>query len=292
MSIFIPIAYIFLGYLIGKYGKDLTRLTSCILINLLIPIVVFATIVTYEGNIFYIIAASFTFSILMYFMGNLFYRGNDNKILRLSFSYYNIGWLGLPIAIHLFGQEVSSLIIATYVGGMLYGSTFSIYILNKNSSKTSSISIQKLFLAPPFLMFLFALIFKFLFGVFTLNSLQNEWFLFCKTTMSIFGMALLGMWLQKTPLEKKYLIRYLSFSVKRLLSGFIVFAFLFGILVFLGLITKVDFHHLIILPLLPVAANIVVLETYYLKNVKSSQIIAVNTIFSIFVLIFFGLCIK
>ncbi|NQY21977.1 MAG: hypothetical protein HRT40_11855 [Campylobacteraceae bacterium] len=54
-------------------------------------------------------------------------------------------------------------------------------------------------------------------------------------------------------------------------------------------LTLEDINYLIIIPLLPVAANIVVLETYYLQSAKSIHIIMINTIFSLILLFILGL---
>ena len=110
--------------------------------------------------------------------------------------------------------------------------------------------------------------------------------------MSILGMSILGIWLEKTPIKKEHWKSVIVFSFNRLLIGIVVFVLLLSVLYYLNLITISEFKYLLIVPLLPVAANIVVLESYYLNSANSAHIIAINTLFSLILLIIFGLILK
>lgn len=289
MSIFIPFSYILLGIILGRFSTKFSKYASFILINILIPIVVMTTIITYEGTIFGIIIASYLFSVFMYYISKKIF---DSLILQISFSYYNIGWLGLPIAIYFFGIEVSALIIAAYIGGMLFGSTFCIYMLNAVSKNKSISPLKKLLYSPPFIAFAIASVIKFTIGTIALNEEFSTYYIYIKTIMSIFGMAILGMWLQNSAIKKDTWSTYLRFSIIRLLVGITLYSTCFGFLYYINLISNMEFFYLFIIPLLPVAANIVVLETYYLKQSYSAQVIAINTIFSLIVLVIYGIIVQ
>jgi len=289
LSIFIPFSYILLGIILGRFSTKFSKYASFILINILIPIVVMTTIITYEGTIFGIIIASYLFSVFMYYISKKIF---DSLILQISFSYYNIGWLGLPIAIYFFGIEVSALIIAAYIGGMLFGSTFCIYMLNAVSKNKSISPLKKLLYSPPFIAFAIASVIKFTIGTIALNEEFSTYYIYIKTIMSIFGMAILGMWLQNSAIKKDTWSTYLRFSIIRLLVGITLYSTCFGFLYYINLISNMEFFYLFIIPLLPVAANIVVLETYYLKQSYSAQVIAINTIFSLIVLVIYGIIVQ
>lgn len=289
MSILIPFSYILLGIILGRFSTKFSKYTSFILINILIPVVVMTTIITYEGAIFEIILASYLFSVFMYYISKKIF---DSLILQISFSYYNIGWLGLPIAIYFFGVEVSALIIAAYIGGMLFGSTFCIYMLNAASKNKTISPFKKLLYSPPFIAFIFAIVIKFTIGTIALNEEFTTYYIYVKTIMSIFGMAILGMWLQNSTIKKDTLSKYLRFSIIRLVIGIVFYSICFGFLYYINLISSMEFFYLLIIPLLPVAANIVVLETYYLGQSLSAQVIAINTIFSLIVLVIFGMIVQ
>ena len=293
MNMMIPFLYILLGYFIGSIWDNATKYISFILINILIPTVVFITILTYNGNIIHIIIISYLFSLIMYFISKLLFKKNANsRILQICFSYYNIGWLGLPIAIYFFGQSVTPLMIAAYIGGMLFGSTVCIYSLNSLSNNVHISPLKKLLTAPPFIAFILGISIKFITGTVYLQDIYLNIYLVDKIVMSIFGMGILGIWLQKSPIKKEHWKEYFAFSLSRLCIGFLVSLILLGFSFWINLISQQELRELLLIPLLPVAANIVVLETYYLKSAKSTHIISVNTIFSLFLLISLGLYIQ
>ena len=99
-------------------------------------------------------------------------------------------------------------------------------------------------------------------------------------------------WLEKSPIKKEHWKKYCIFSLSRLFVGLLISFILFGFVFWLDIISNVQFKQLLIIPLLPVAANIVVLESYYLQTAKSSHIISVNTIISLVLLMILGLYIQ
>jgi len=289
MSILIPFSYIFTGFIIGKIWKNSSQYFSYLLINIFIPIVIVMTILSYQGNIFHIVLLSYLFSLIMYKIADYLYTKHNNKpIMKLCFSYYNIGWLGLPISIYFFGEVVTPIMIAAYIGGMIYGSTICIYSLNSLSNLNQMSPFKKLFTSMPFLSFLVAVALKFLFGTIDIIEYYSQFYDISKLIMSILGMSILGIWLQKSPLKKEYWKEAIVFSFNRLFIGFIVLSILLSIMYFGNLLSLEDINYLLIIPLLPVAANIVVLETYYLKSAKSIHIIMINTIFSLVLLLLLG----
>lgn len=293
MNILIPFSYIFLGFIVGKLWKNSSKYLSYLLINIFIPIVILMTILSYQGNIFHIILLSYLFSLIMYKIADYLYTKHNNKsIMKLCFSYYNIGWLGLPISIYFFGEVVTPIMIAAYIGGMIYGSTVCIYSLNLLSNSNQISPLKKLFTSMPFLSFIFAITIKFIFGTIDIIESYSQFYVLNKFIMSILGMAILGIWIQKSPLKKQYCKEAIIFSINRLIIGFIVLSILLSLMYLSSLLTLEDINYLLIIPLLPVAANIVVLETYYLQSVKSIHIIMINTIFSLILLFLFGIVIK
>ena len=74
--VLMPFLYIVLGYFIGKIWGNTTKYISYILINILIPTVVFFTILTYSGSILYIIIISYAFSLCMYFISKYLFKKN------------------------------------------------------------------------------------------------------------------------------------------------------------------------------------------------------------------------
>ena len=107
----------------------------------------------------------------MYKVSDYLYAKHNNKsIMKLCFSYYNIGWLGLPISIYFFGEAVTPVMIAAYIGGMIYGSTVCIYSLNLLSISNKVSPLKKLFTSMPFLSFIIAITIKFIFGTINIRK--------------------------------------------------------------------------------------------------------------------------
>jgi len=288
LSFLIPFLYIGIGFFISKFFKDSSKIFSSALVNIFIPIVVFLTITSYKDSIINIVLFSYLFSVIMYFLSLKLY---NNTIYHVSFAYFNIGWLGLPVSIYIFGDSVTPIIIAAYIGGMFFGSTFVIWLFQKDNS-TKLVSLKKLLTAPPFIAFVVALLFKTFYGTINLNGNLYYFYTISKFIMSFLGMALLGIWLQRHPIKKEEIKDIIIFSIMRLGIGSILFLILFNLFYALGFIDIKVLKYLLIIPFLPVAANVVVLENYYLKSAQSSSIIAVNTIFSIVFLLVFGMVIK
>ncbi|EDT0101430.1 permease, partial [Salmonella enterica] len=111
--------------------------------------------------------------------------------MLLCFTYLNIGWLGLPVASSLFGNDAALIVIAAYVGSSVVGNSFGAGILASNK-----INLIKLLQTPPVLA-LFT-------GIFLIPFRQQvtHWFYdvyeVAKFLMSFLGMGVLGLWLSKT----------------------------------------------------------------------------------------------
>ncbi|MEE9475257.1 MAG: hypothetical protein V3V71_01205, partial [Roseateles sp.] len=102
-----------------------------------------------------------------------------------------------------------------------------------------------------------------------------------KFLMSFLGMTILGIWLSRTPLRAQDLRDALATTATRAatvalsVTAFVAFAQLEG----LTLVVQ-NRDALYLMALLPPAANIVVLETHYLRSGRSASAIAAGTILS------------
>ena len=110
--------------------------------------------------------------------------------------------------------------------------------------------------------------------------------------MSFLGMSILGVWLEKNPIKKNSWKKVIVFSIYRLIIGFLVFLVLLFTAHYLNVITFSELRYLLIIPILPVAANILVLETYYLNSNTSTHTIIINTIFSLVILMLLAITIN
>ncbi|MFD2598093.1 AEC family transporter [Sphingobacterium corticis] len=72
----------------------------------------------------------------------------DGSLLKGAFSYYNIGWFGIPVVMALFGEEQMPLIISAYVGNALYGDTVGFYLMSRTKDVPTKTAIKKVFQIP------------------------------------------------------------------------------------------------------------------------------------------------
>lgn len=285
---YIPIIYLIIGFILGKFNKNLNRLFSYLLIKIFIPIVLFMTIMTYHNKILSITILTYIFSLIMYILAIIFFKKATN-ITRLCFSYYSIGWLGIPVATAIFGNFILPYILASYIGSTLFGATVAIYAVNNDSNIFKP--IIKLLTSMPFIALVISLIIKYFIGIIELNTFFNYVFIISKICLSFCGMAILGIWLSKARLALKD-IKYIKFSLIRVIVGLITLFILIKIFIYLNLIDSHIGLYLLIIAILPIAVNITVLETYYNQTSKSVPIIIVNTFFCLSIIVVFDIVFK
>lgn len=285
--IFAPLLYLLIGYFLARTPYDLRRFGSMLLTRYIIPlIIIFNISQPLKGTFLVIIAFIVIMTIMMSFHRWLITK---DPIKNLCFCYLNIGWLGLPIATTLFGPLASTLIITTYVGSSIFGNSVSAGMLQENSTpKTRMIQILR---APPVIALIIGIL---LIPVGDELAKYGDWvFTALKFIMSFFGMAVLGMWLAHSRIRLQDLLRCIpDFVFRGVVMLVMMYALiLFGEYVQIPLITE-NKPTLYMMCLLPPAANLVILETHYLRTGRSAPIVACETCISIVALGIFALVVE
>jgi len=272
VSIFFPLIYLFAGWLAGKTALDFKTGASWVLTRIAIPVVIVFNIATRFDSMSPIIIAT---ALCMLVMMMVCQRLMRDPVKSLCFSYLNIGWLGLPVASALFGNDASAIIIAAYVGSSIVGNSVGAGMLSG-----SRFNLLKLLQTPPVL----ALIAGSVLIPFSqdVSRWGSELYTVSKFMMSFLGMAILGIWLSKITLSLSDLFQ--EFRPFLLKAG--VMAILCSLL--LALASTLNFRlitdnpaTLYLFCLLPPAANIIVLETHYLGTGTSAKSITCGTCVSI-----------
>ena len=272
MTIFVPLIYLFAGWLAGKTAWDFKTAASWILTRVAIPVVIIFNIATRFGSMSTIILATAISMFIMLMASRYILR---DPIKSLCFSYLNIGWLGLPVATALFGNEAATIVIAAYVGSSIVGNSVGAGMLSDHQ-----FNLFKLAQTPPVLALIVGA------ALIPFSQQISLWFdgLYdvAKFLMSFLGMAVLGIWLSKTELTLKDLRQ----EVRPYLIKSAVMLILISLMIWLA--RTVDFRlvtensaTLYLFCLLPPAANIIVLETHYLGTGRSARIITCGTCISI-----------
>ncbi|ADU71455.1 AEC family transporter [Pantoea sp. At-9b] len=279
MTIFVPLIYLFAGWLMGKTAWDVKTAASWLLTRVTIPIVIIFNISTRFSSMSTIIIATAICMLLMLMASRYIIR---DPIKSLCFSYLNIGWLGLPVATAMFGNEAATIIIAAYVGSSIVGNSVGAGMLSGHR-----FNLVKLVQTPPVLALIFGAV------LIPFNQQITLWFSglydVAKFLMSFLGMAVLGIWLSKIALTWQDLRQEIRpYLIK---SG--VMFILISLLLMLA--RTCDFRliaenpaTLYLFCLLPPAANIIVLETHYLGTGRSAKLITCGTCISIIALSLFA----
>lgn len=249
---------------------------SSLLTWICIPIVIIYNIAYAESGIFEIMIAIMA---IMFIMLMLCLKITKDPITSLSFCYLNIGWLGLPIAVTLFGEQAAAVIIAAYVASSIFGNSFGASVLLGTNKELGH--LIKVFKTPPVIALILGLL------LITIDTNLQPYFLYpygaAKWSMSFLGMLVLGIWMGNATISMQDVCSSLKLSCARvicfsvLISGLVLYGYYYDI----KLITN-NLDVLYFIGLLPPAANIIVLETHYVKTGKSAPIITMGTIISIF----------
>ncbi len=120
LSIFSPLLYLLFGYAAGRVGLDIKNAASAFLTKAVIPLVIIYNVATYRPGVFIVVLGMMTIMGIMAAMGRWLVR---DPIRILCFFYLNIGWLGLPVATALFGDDAASLFVAVYIGSTIFGNS-------------------------------------------------------------------------------------------------------------------------------------------------------------------------
>lgn len=210
-----------------------------------------------------------------------------DPVENLYFCYVNIGWMGIALAAAAMFPDpsgsglpsASSLIITVYVGRSIFGNSVSASLLKEGvtSHKDKILGVLK---APLIIALIIGLVLM-LFGE-EISKYGKDVFIVLKFIMSFFGMAVLGMWLERSTIRFKDLVGSIPNYAMRTVGFLIMTTIFIFVSEYLHLepITA-NKPALYMLCLLPPAANLVILETYYWGTGESATIIACDTCISI-----------
>lgn len=275
ISILAPLLYLSIGLLLGKTSFNIKEQASALLTKWVIPAVIVYNIATHRPGVFIIMLGIITMMMVMLLLSRRFTK---DPVSNLCFCYLNIGWLGLPIASSLFGNEAAMVIIAAYVGSSLFGNSIGVGLMaHDQTMKNRFIQTLK---APPAWSLMLGLA-CIPFGE-QIEHHTKQIYDLLKFLMSFLGMGILGIWLSETSLKmsdfKKALIPFVARALTvSILSSLLIF---FGELNSIDIITanKATLH---LIGFLPPAANIIVLETHYMRSGRSASMIACGTCISL-----------
>ena len=271
MTLFLPLIYLLCGLIAGKLTWDAKPVLSLLLTKFIIPVVIIYNIATNFSNMGVVLITTIVVMSIMLLTGKFL---RINPVNTLCFSYLNIGWLGLPVAASLFGNQAAAIFISAYIGSSIVGNSLGAWLLTG-----IRFNIRKLIQMPPVIALIIGCI------LLPLGKQIRELDLIyslAKFLMSFLGMAILGMWLTKSKITLTDIRNTIQTFLKKAAAYFCVLSALLGLacLCRQNLILE-NTAALYLFCLLPPAANIIVLETHYLGTGYSVKPISCGTCISI-----------
>ncbi len=266
-----------------SFATPLRSTLSTLLARVLIPIVIIYNMVFYKSGSLSLMLFSFCSAVIIFFV-YLFI--SKDRLQALCFSYTNMVWLGFPIALALFGPEVSSPLIALYIGGSIFGNTWAVTSVSSEPQPFFEM-VKKVLKSPPVIALLIALIFRLL----NVQHLQHHQLIdvvytCAKWGMSFAGMCVLGMWLRKTRVHVDDLVDSVKVAILKLLCGIVICGITYKFIPIPHIEEYIGVMFLFFC--LPPAANIVALETHYHGTGVSAKYIAAGTMTSCVVCVLYG----
>lgn len=278
--------FIILGYVASRWLGLKSKPISKLLLYVLIPLVIFDNILKAEpAQLATAMSIIFLLAALMNLPAQLARRlgGDINQdLLRCSFSYFNIGWFGIPVVMALFGEEKMPLIISAYMGNVLYGDTVGYYLISRSKDMGVGDSIKNVLKIPAIYALLAAIIAN-AYGFKMPESLEPvtkgvSW------TLSALGMTIIGITLTSVDVKK---VDYRLFS-KLMAVRYVAAAVILGALVWLesvliGQLEGDGQRLMLLMASFPIAANLVVFATFIDTETENASILVTfSSVISLF----------
>lgn len=276
VSLVASFAYLGLGWLSARLEWEVRQKAARWLTHYVIPPVIAFNIAThgYPTLVLMLAMAGVTALLLM-----LHHLHDPDPVRSLCFAYLNIGWLGLPVATALLGGEASVILMSAYVGSSVVGNTMGAALFGVRLAAWAD-WLKRLVAMPACRAALLGLLLM-PWGP-SLSRHGEIPYHILKTMMSVLGMGVLGAWLAQSRPDRRAFLCALRLFLLRLPAFGAAFGLLFLLSLGLGVNVPPDLApSLLLLCLLPPAANIVVLETHYLQAGHSAPVIAAGTAISL-----------
>jgi len=282
---------IMIGFLAGKFFKIDKDTIASLLVNIIVPIVIFNSVASTRLTLgvlslpvlFFLIGS--LISVSMYFLGKIIWKDNTKNIFAFTTGTGNLGYFGLPVGIALLGSESAGIIMLCAIGLMFYENTVGYFFVAKShySVKDSLIKVAKLPILHGFILGIIASLFSVQFGNVYLGAAANF-----RGAFSILGMMMIGLALsdiKKFTFDKTFIASCLAVK-------YILWPVVMGIILYIDwMFFRIYVHDtltrnsMVILSVMPQTTSTVIFAT--LLNVqpqKAATAVAASFILALFVI--------
>ncbi len=269
----LPVVYLLSGFLVFSRFEKIKQQFSYVLTRIFIPA---AIIINLSHNFIKSALMIIFFFLSLCVLSAIGKKIEKQPLFALCFCYLNIGWLGLPMSVLFLTKAQWAILLNAYIGNSIFGNTVGVHTL---LTKDRQVPLKKLFLQPTVIAVLIGTALAVIpFNFYTYFKSAETSIHIC---MSFLGMSVLGMWLKQHRINRESLKNAVNIQLKK----FGIFSLL-AILLYLGMkFSGIENLKDIIIVLmyiciLPPAANIIVLETYYCSEGKTAPLIVSGTLVS------------
>lgn len=284
-------SYVLLGYAGKRWLRLSQKWVAFALFYVFVPLVVFkGALLSDTASFTTLVALSMSVSTLMVLGSGLLapYMDDvmDRGVLRCALSYFNIGWFGVPIVYGLWGEAAGMAMTGLYVGGMLFGNTIGYLMVSSPSAVAEAEQVvaqpsmwQKLLKIPSIYAMLlgFALHFSPWLSTLVSSEVLSSGLSIATWVTSVLGMGLVGMSVAGVRLKPDHLTKLSVLLVARVLLAVFAVTIVLWLVGQITVLPAVDRQVLWLLPLLPIAANILVFST---KLEQDSAFVGMALLFS------------
>jgi predicted permease len=269
--------FIVLGFLLVRRWQLGSKWISKIMLYVLIPFLIIENLLkasladtAIAGSMIFVLAVAMNLPATL--SKKVFANDIDENLLRGAFSYYNIGWFGIPVVMALFGQEQMPLIISAYVGNVLYGDTIGYYLMSRSKGIPVKTATAKVFKIPA----IYACLLAVLLNVFEVKAPEElevagkviSWI------VSALGMLIIGITLSKIDFKQVAYLTFTKILGLRYIAGAGVLIILTLIeKVFVGVLDKDQSSLMLLISSFPIAANLVVFAAFLDTQKENSALL-------------------
>jgi len=262
VPLYIPVA---IGFWAGKRLNVGGNGIALLMMYFFMPIIVFKGVSESSITI-----SLMTLPILVFILSTIFcltflkigkktWHDSQANVLALAAGTANCGYFGLPVAIALFDEQTVGVYIVTFMGMNFFESSVGFYIVarGQHTARDAFIKTTKL---PVLYAFLLGIIFS-LSNIST-PPILDEFFINIRGTYIILGMMIIGLGI--SAMQKfEFGIRFVSlaFLAKFILWPVVIIAITMLDANFIGFFTTEMHKSLILLSIVPLAANTVAIAT-------------------------------
>ncbi len=280
-------ALIALGFVAGKYFEIDRQSLANLAIFICLPIVIFGFVSTLDFKpsyvflpvIVFVIASVISFTVL--FIGRKIYGDERANLLAMCAASGNTGYFGLPIIFLLFDAKWVGVYIFMMLGGAVYEATVNYYIAARGNYSARE-AVYKLIKFPTIYAIAAGMLVNF--SGAELPDLFFTYWMYFKGAYVVIGMMIVGAALSNVPrLVKCPRFITMAFIGKFLFWPALAFFFVWVDTVFFNLFEESVYRMLIIMSLVPPAANTAAFATQMdLRPEKAATTILVGTVFALF----------